>query len=89
MLTKTPVDDTGKPYPKRITGTDVVPAHEHDVLMAIEIGKLWKMTPDEVVVSLTASEFLRRVALVRAHSWDQPTESQIAKNRHERRIGKR
>ena len=66
-----------------------MPAHEHDVLMAIEVAKLWKMTPDDVVILLPASEFMRRVALVRAHSWDQPTQSQIAKNRHERRIGRR
>ena len=66
-----------------------MPAHEHDVLMAVELSKLWKITPDEAVVSLSASEFMRRVAIVRAASWDQPTPSEISKNRHERRIGKR
>jgi hypothetical protein len=57
--------------------------------MAIDVAKLWKITPDEAVDSLSASEFMRRVAIVRAASWDQPTPSQISKNRHERRIGKR
>jgi hypothetical protein len=83
------VDEQGNPYPKRITGTDVLPSWEHDVLMAIDVAKLWKITPDEAVDSLSASEFMRRVAIVRAASWDQPTPSQISKNRHERRIGKR
>ena len=67
----------------------MLPAWEHDVLMAIEMSKLWKITPDEAVDSLSASEFMRRVAIVRAASWDQPTPGQISKNRHERRIGKR
>ena len=67
----------------------MLPSSEHDVLMAIEMAKLWKITPDEAVDSLCASEFMRRVAIVRAASWDQPTPSQISKNRHERRIGTR
>lgn len=82
-----PVDDQGVPYPKRITGVDVLPYFEHDVLMAVEMAKLWKITPDEAVVSIGAAEFLRRVAIVRASTWDQPTPSQIYKNRHDRRLG--
>lgn len=88
ILSARPVDEEGKPYPKRITGFDLMPESEHDVITGLEVCKLWKLTPDEVVNSLTASEYLRRVAIVRASNWDQPTKAQIEQTKYKRRMGR-
>jgi hypothetical protein len=89
ILDATPVDEDGKPYPKRITGYDLVPDSEHDTLTAVAICKLWKMTPDEAVASLSASEFMRRAALAKASEWSQPTKASIARNKEERLMRRR
>jgi hypothetical protein len=86
VLTKEPVDDEGKPYPKRITGYDVMPVDEHDTLTGMEIAKAWIITPDQVVSDLSASEYLRRLAIVKASTWSQPTASQAAETRNQRRM---
>lgn len=88
VLTARPVGEDGEKLPKRITGFDVLPESEHDVLNGLEVCKLWKLTPDEVVNSLTASEYLRRVAIVRASHWDQPTKAQIEQTKYKRRMGR-
>ena len=89
ILDATPVDEDGKPYPKRITGYDLVPDSEHDTLTAIAIGKVWNMDPDEIVRSLSASEFMRRAAIAKAAEWSQPTKASIARNREERLMRRR
>lgn len=89
VLSKEPVDDEGNPYPKRITGYDVMPIDEHDTLSGMEIAKAWMMTPDDVVYRLPASEYLRRLAIVKAASWSQPTAAQAAKTRNDRRMRRR
>jgi|LauGreDrversion4_2_1035121.scaffolds.fasta_scaffold25277_10 hypothetical protein len=47
------------------------------------------MTPDDVVCSLSASEFMRRAAIAKAAEWSQPTPESIAKNREESRMRRR
>jgi hypothetical protein len=89
VLSKEPVDDEGNPYPKRITGYDVMPIDEHDTLSGMEIAKAWMITPDQVVNDLPASEYLRRLAIVKAASWSQPTAAQAAKTRNDRRMRRR
>lgn len=89
VLTKEAVDDEGKPYPKRITGYDVMPVDEHDTLTGMEIAKAWHMTPDQVVSDLRASEYLRRLAIVKASTWSQPTAAQAAESRNQRRMRRR
>lgn len=89
ILDATAVDEDGKPYPKRITGYDLVPDFEHDTLTAIAIGKVWNMDPDEIVRSLSASEFMRRAAIAKAAEWSQPTKQTIARNREERMMRRR
>lgn len=89
ILEATPVDEDGKPYPKRITGYDLLPEFEHDVLTSVAICKLWKMTPDEAVGLLSASEFLRRAAIAKASEWSQPTKQTIARNKEERMMRRR
>lgn len=84
MLTSKPVDEDGKPLPKRITGFDVMPGREHDTIMAVDAAALWKCTPDEMVNDLAASEFMRRVAICRAAKWDQPTAKTIERNKYKR-----
>lgn len=89
ILEATAVDEDGKPYPKRVTGYDLVPDSEHDTLTAIAIGKVWNMTPDDIVCSLSASEFMRRAAIAKAAEWSQPTKATIAKNKEERMMRRR
>lgn len=72
-----------------MTGYDLVPDYEHDTLTAVAISKLWNMTPDDVVCSLSASEFMRRAAIAKAAEWSQPTPESIAKNREESRMRRR
>lgn len=88
VLTAQAVDDYGKPLPKRINGFDVTPSREHDLIMGMEAAKAWHMTPDEFVDNLPASEFTRRVALVRASQWSQPTAAEIERSRHKRYTGR-
>lgn len=89
VLTKEPVDDEGKPYPKRLTGYDVMPIDEHDTLTGMEIAKAWLITPDQVVNDLPAGEYLRRLAIVKASTWSQPTSAQAAETRNQRRMRRR
>jgi len=84
VLTGKPVDEDGKPLPKRVTGFDVTPMREHDVIMAYDAAQAWQMTPDDFVDTLPASEFMRRIAIVRATKWDQPTAKSIERNKYKR-----
>ena len=84
VLTSRQVDEDGKPLPKRITGFDVMPSREHDVIMSFDAAQAWQMTPDDFVDNLSASEFMRRVAIVRATKWDQPTAKSIERNKYKR-----
>ena len=47
------------------------------------------MSPDEIVRSLSASEFMRRAAIAKAAEWSQPTKATIAKNKEERLMRRR
>lgn len=88
ILRLEPVDDEGNRLPKRDTGYNHVPEREHDRLTAMAIAEVWMMTPDACMTDITASEFYRRLALVKARTWDQPTRQQMEANRDKRRMGR-
>jgi hypothetical protein len=52
--------------------------------MSFDAAQAWQMTPDDFVDNLSASEFVRRVAIVRATKWDQPTAKSIERNKYKR-----
>jgi len=89
ILSAQPLDDEGQPLPERETGFGLIPPAEHDRLTAMTIAEVWRTTPEEQLETIPASEFLRRLALVRAKSWSQPTREQMRMNRLERQERKR
>ena len=88
ILTTVALDDEGAPLPKRVTGFDMTPAAEHDRLTAIAIAEIWRTSPDEQLDSITASEFMRRLALAKARTFSQPTPAQMRENRNKKQIGR-
>ena len=89
ILTARALDDEGKPLPDRQTGYDLTPPFEHDRLTAMQVADVWRTTPEEQLDTITASEFLRRLALVRAKSWSQATPEQMMMNRRTRQEQRR
>lgn len=89
VLTAEPLDDEGQPLPKRETGYDMIPTSEHDRLTAMQLCDVWRSTPEEMLTTIPASEFLRRLALVKAKSWSQPTREQMRINKLERQERRR
>lgn len=89
ILNAEPLDDEGQPIPEKETGFALVPPVEHDRLTALQMSDVWRMTPDELLDTITASEFLRRLALVKAKSWSQPTREQMKRNKLERQERRR
>lgn len=83
------MDEEGKPLERRITGYDLVPEWEKDLLTAMDIITVWEMSPEDVVNCLPASEFYRRAALIKAHKWSQPTPQSIAKSKESQRMRRR
>lgn len=89
VLTAEALDDEGRPLPKRETGYEMIPNSEHDRLTAMQLCDVWRSTPEEQLETIPASEFLRRLALVKAKSWSQPTREQMRMNRLERQERRR
>lgn len=89
ILTAKAFDDEGNPLPERQTGYDLIPQQEHDRLTAISVAEVWRTTPEEQLTTISASEFLRRLALVRAKSWSQATPAQMRANRRNNQERKR
>ena len=81
-------DEDGKALERRVTGYDLTPTKEHDIITSYEVCKVWQMTPTEFVETLTASEWLRRIALHKAASWSMPTRQTIANRLHKKRLGR-
>jgi hypothetical protein len=67
----------------------MIPHDEHDRLTAMQVSEAWRSTPEEMLTTIPASEFLRRLALVKAKAWSQPTREQMRINKLERQERRR
>ena len=81
------IDEQGDVLPERDSGYNHIPQSEHDRLTALSICGVWRMTPDEMLTDIAASEFMIRVALMRAQQWSAPTKHAALRNREKKRTG--
>ena len=82
-----PVNEDGSKIEDRQTGYDRIPESAHDELTALRIAEKYRCSVHELLNDITAYEFHRRAAMVKALDWNQPKMRQIQRNRERRRGG--
>lgn len=74
------LDDYGDPLEERVTGSTLIPDEAQDWLTCYPLCMTWQLTPYQFD-ELDAHEWLRRVALYKASTWNEPTAEQMMKNK--------